>query len=876
MNYLDQLLTLHENQREPMARRYLLSAMGARPIGIATPDLVERLWKEITAPETSVRHEARRQLGRVLPRQLRRDYGLLAANGSVWTGYAAANLAVDGSAKWQPAWEARDAGAIAQAFGILLPAAERAIALMTGGTHRVRQLASVALGCLPLNPVVDRLVEGAHLEVPFQHAAALAELSVGPAREALTSAVRTTGLKRPDLITLLSRVPLAQALPLLQALENKTDAYGRASIAMGLEQVSPGLGRDLLTRLVAKREAWTSAHAFNAVQLGPLPGDLELVQMACAGQVHEFLQVVAVRSAGYVPGAPAAAFLKDKVRTGSERIRAVAVESLVRHRASPAELAPLASALLEGKSLRAKVIGLLALAPTDPERVAGGIEELMLATAPVERLEGAYMLGYMVGAEAGGILQEIAREDPDPDVRQQAIESLARQPDGVALERFGLLLDAEDPVLAKLASRAILELSPTAYQALKGDLEPLIRNTRSSVNRALMLRALGAVAARVRDGVPEILREHLASPDDTVARGALEGLKFFPGAASDGCIDRFLTHADPRLRASAAVSAFWAQRPGAGETMVGLLSSPDEAGVVPGLSALLECAAVMPGLVAQGRLQLTGAAKSGSTVATVEVDPAAAVVEGEPDQWVRTAAPKRLRHARDRIRDRYGKKPAVANDSKEILRTARHQFAELQSQLMNPVSEGQPIAKWLAIAALPLLIALGFWWRGRAPAQPPDTRPKRDYVVEHAQGAVEKVVGDAAPAAVARGDKLTPGTWLRTGPGGSTSAKHKQAAIIWLDANSRVKLGPPAQGAAATRDIWVSEPSGDVSIDLRGAHEALAWVPPFVVTAHDALFRVVKRANGPELVVESGSVSLEGPGAPGKPLTTGAKQRVEP
>lgn len=860
-----------------MARRYLISAMGARPIGIATPDLVERLWKEIAAPEPSVRHEARRQLGRVLPRQLRRDYGLLAANGSVWTGFAAANLALDGSARWQPAWEERDAGAIAEGFGLLLPAAERAIALMTGGSHVIRQLASIALGCLPLNPVVDRLVEGAHQEVPFQHAAALAELSIGPAREALTSAVRNHGLRRPDLISLLSRVPLAQAMPLLTGLADKTDAYGRSAVAMGLEQVSPGLGRDLLARLVARRESWTSAHAFNAVQLGPLPGDLEIVQVACAGQVHEFLQVVAVRSAGYVPGAPAAAFLKDKIRTGSERIRAVAVESLVRHRASPTELAPLASELLAGKSLRARVIGLLALAPTDPDRVAAGIEELMLASAPVERLEGAYMLGYMVGAEAGGILQEIARDDPDPDVRQQAVESLARQPDSVALERFGALLDAEESSIARLASRAILELSPTAYQALKGDLEPLIRNTRSPLNRALMLRALGAIAARVRDGVPDILREHLESKEDTVLRGALEGLKFFPGAGADGSLDRFLAHSDPRIRACAAVSAFWAQRPNAGQTLVSLLSASEESAIRPGLTALLECAAVMPGLVAQGRLALPGAGKSGSTVATIEVDPSAAVVEGEPDQWVRTAAPKRLQEARGRLKDRYNRKSAGQRDlaSPAMMRTARHQFADLQSQLMEKVpGDARPWAKW-ALAVVPLVLVIA-WLARRPPAPPADARPRRDYTVEHVQGPVEKIDGEAAPVAVARGEKVGAGVWLRTGPGGSTSAKHKQAAIVWLDANSRVKLGPPAQGPAAARDIWISEPSGDVSVDLRGAREALAWVPPFVVAGHDALFRVVKRASGPELVVESGTVTLEGPGAPARPLAVGAKQRVEP
>src|SRR5437764_112689 len=86
MHYLDELVLLYQG-RDPFARKYLLSTLSRLPVTFDSDTLVDFLWQEVGSPDATIRHQARAELGRILPTHLRREYALEETRRGVWTNY---------------------------------------------------------------------------------------------------------------------------------------------------------------------------------------------------------------------------------------------------------------------------------------------------------------------------------------------------------------------------------------------------------------------------------------------------------------------------------------------------------------------------------------------------------------------------------------------------------------------------------------------------------------------------------------------------------------------------------------------------------------------------------------------------------------------
>jgi HEAT repeat protein len=672
VNPLDELLTIYDGQADPLVRRYLLCSMGLRRLTATSHDLVELLWGQTFETDTRVRHAARRLLGRVFPRYLKGSYGLEAVHASVWTGFQMQAGGGDQD-RWQPAWDEASAPVVAGAFALLAPAARKALELSQTGSHAVRQVASLVLGRVPLatsaSALAARVGSG---KASFHDAAALSELGTPEAHDALLAAARTWGLAGSDLIGLLGAVPPDLTLPVLETMEPRTDPYGRTNVALALTQDRSPRGRELLARLARRREGLLTAYVLDALQAEPMIDDLALLKGIYDAETHDTLRVQALRVTGHAPATARVAFVRSCANDSSHRVRAAALESLARLRATPESLAEVAGPLASSPLLKARVTALLVLAQVDVDRVAAETEALLFSAEPIQRLEGAYVLGYLAGPESAGALHEMALNDPDADVRAQAVKSLARQPGQVGLERLFALLTAPDRGVARLSARLLAQVDIPRLMGVLSELEKAVRGVSDPSTKAVLLRSHGMAAGRYAAaagraamvvGAPgvELLVEHLASPDPTVMRGALEALKFHLGDGAAAPIAPLANHPDPRVRAGAAVLAFWKGDASAAEELASLIAAPAEEVVLAGLNALFECAAVLPGVLAAGRAPALGArpAEAPEALARMRVDPQMMAGDGEPEElWVSVKAPPRLAATTQALRARRAGPPA--------------------------------------------------------------------------------------------------------------------------------------------------------------------------------------------------------------------------
>lgn len=908
MNYLDELLIIYDGQPDPLVRKYLLSAMGLRPLTFASQDLVELLWGQISAGDSRIRHAARRELGRVLPRHLRRDYGLETGNASVWTGYYKPRQAAPGTnERWTPAWTDKHRAAIDAGFQRLYPAARKAVELARGGPHLVRQTASLVAGRVPLDRIssalAGRLASG---DASFHDIAALSELGTPEAHELMLACARKYGLAGSDVLSLLSAIPPELTLPVLEAVESRTDAYGRTNIAVALGQDRSPRGRALLARLAKRREGWSTAHVLDVLQTEPLTEDLGLIQSIFEQETHDFLRVLAIRTAGYAIAPATVQFVKARAQDNSQRVRAAALEALARMRVSAESLAEVAAPLADLPLLKARVTAMLVLAQTDAERVGAETEKLLFSPEPIQRLEGAYVLGYLAGAESAGALTEMALHDQDPDVRCQAVKSLARQPERLGLERLVALLAASDPKVARLAARALPLLDPAALPQVLSGLDRAIRATASTTLKTAFLRSAGMAASRLQVPVPAVVTDHLASDKTAEVWGALEALKFQLGAAPDPRVASHFTHADPRVRTAAAVAAFWAGHEGAAPVFENLLSSGHEESVVVALNALFECAALLPRVIASNRCAAFGVTRTtGDAPALYEVrlDPLSQQAGATLDEeWVAVEAPAALTSTLGKLRLAYGATPppvdnlSIVADGTPLAKRARKPDADLSIErsvisaapaprrrktvkqqmpdlnaLAEPTAPTAPKGVLAAAALLTLsLVVASVYLRGRGPT-PSIAAPVHTFEVDYVKGKAHRA-GIEGPVSLTLGKRVASGDQLETGGDAQLSAKSPEGPSLWLDPQSRLTLG--ASTGSPRADAWFSDPKGTVTLDLRRQKEAAVWAPPCLIRLQEALIKISDESTGRMLTVQAGKVEVDGiPGGP-RLMTDGMREAL--
>lgn len=847
MHYLDEIMALYTG-RDPQTQKYLLATLSTVPVGFDGDILIDFLWREAVSRERPIRHQARRELGRVLPVFLRHEYGLLPTARGVWSSYqdrAHVERILAQEAGEEVAGIARR---IAAGMHALAPSLELALGEGRQATVRCALAASLVAGRVRTRSGLLALVRRASSDPPsVAHAAALAELGGEEAETALLSAVDRWGLRSPDLIVLLAGLPAERTIPLLERFEARTDAYGRAAIAQALSGDDSSPGRRLLARLIDRHEGWVTAYALDAIHSAPRPDDLEVTSLAYRTEPHEFVRVQAVKAAGHIPSPGAVDFLMERLADGTPRVQAAALEALVRKRIDPRDLAPAAVPLLTSPILRARIASILVVARVDAPRVAGPVHEILFSDQPVCRLEGAFVLGYLPGPESASALVKMALRDPSLPVQVQALKSLARQPIDLAIERLLIVLEAAGGRLAAVAARALASLEGPLLSRVEEGLVRAATSTTSPAIKGVILRAIGAVASRQpRAGPPPILADHLEDPAVPVVLGALEGLKFMGDHAAADRVLPLLQAADRRVRARAALTSFLggdlAGLPVLGE----VIAEPAEEVSLAGLEALLEIAAALPGAVRSPRFSRLAAVLDAGTRDPAfqsyneREAPSAPAIRARtieaPAPPTRSPGPEEVTapivgHATDtKLEDWYESRQVPAAGEPPLGPERLAEATTLGS--LPPVPPPAwplwvPIASLVAVAVATVLALTALVVRPRptAPSSTPggslpaETRPiaRGTLRVGSVEGSASTWDREGAGTSIQEGHPVLPGDSVSTDQDARLSLFDGDGNAVWLGASSRLTLGATAIDATApdqTAFVFL-DPSGDVLLDFR-------------------------------------------------------------
>ena len=130
------------------------------------------------------------------------------------------------------------------------------------------------------------------------------------------------------------------------------------------------------------------------------------------------------------------------------------------------------------------------LAQTDPASVAATVKRVLArkdeCSAPLRR-QAVYVLGQSGDAEAPAILRDVALNDPETEVRNSAIQYLARSPSDIAVNTLDeVLRTSTDQSVQRTAARALASNpNPRAKQAVRALIE------RADAPERLRIEAVG-------------------------------------------------------------------------------------------------------------------------------------------------------------------------------------------------------------------------------------------------------------------------------------------------------------------------------------------------------------------------------------------------
>lgn len=581
MRYIDEILALYQG-KDPFTRKFILAQILDHPADTFSGQIVEMLRGELKSPDSVVRRQARYALGQYLPHHAAVQYGHAAT----------------------PEGRRLSAGAAAVLEREL---SELMSLMLERGSMEERSATSFVLGRLHTPAILDQLVgQVAGVEqVSYQAAFALAEAGEV---DGLVRGVTEHGRARPDLFMLLRGLPCPATLACLEAHEEGVDANGRANIAMALAQFGSAEVRPMMERLVRRKEGWVTAYVLQALASTGDPADLPLIKLAFELEPHEFIRVQAVRAAGAIQTDEARAFCMDVLKSSPGRLQSVALEALGTQ-SNSGELPELARGFLESEFVRTRVQAMLIVAKRDADMVAGLLAKMVLANEPILRLEAAFVTGLVRGPGSQKLLERMAHSDPSAAVRLQAIKSLGRFPPGEAIPALTRFLTYPAAPVVATACRTLASLPPAHVAPALAD---AIRSVSSPATRAIVLEAAGATARAAFRPPPAQVIEALDQHDPLVRAGALDALKYAGDQIPVERVMPFLVHADPRIRARAALVAWFAGQPEQTGALQALLTSGDEGQVLEAVAALQEIALGTPIIAHRGFTKL--AAKLGARV----------------------------------------------------------------------------------------------------------------------------------------------------------------------------------------------------------------------------------------------------------------------
>ena len=898
MQYLDELLALYVG-RDPATQKYLLTSLAAVPTGFDTESVLDLLWSEAVSNEPIIANQARRELGHLLPAYLKLDYGLAEQEAGVWTQAHHRGDPEKFKLRMKLALLTDEdiAPKVVAGLQLFAPFQGRIFRCLDARHPRLKAAASMLTGRLQLKSTTEQLIRRVSTGAPpIADTVALAELGDDEARRALVKLANDQGKDHPDVIMALGQVPGEETFGVLDRLEREGDTYARANVAQALHNATTQNGRELLERLIRRREGWVTAYALDALVGSPKPDDLALVQLAYASESHEFIRVLVVKTAGYIVSPNATQFLLDRIADGTPRIQAAALEGLTRQKCELSVLAQQAVKLVGSPLLRARVNALLILAGVDPARVAPFIRQLLVSEQNVSRLEGAFILGYIASEEGSAVLTEMAANDPSYPVQAQAIKSLRKQPSLIAMPRLLSLIKAPDPKVAMLATRALSTLEVGDPAPVEEALKKLMTSGVPTPVRAGLLKALGMFAARRGvNAAPDFLVDALTDPEPSVVLGAIEGLKMIGDHGAPKQLKPLLEAADPRIRVRAILATVMAGEVDALRALEELLASVMQEQVLAAFSGLLELAVVLPAALRSERfLKLA----TSLDALTREKGYAAFVTKERVAGGLITAVKTvRVNPELPAMPQAAGidsnSSNAVPRDAQNIL---KEQYSSPHNRLLSPTQRrldsrkvaqagmlgdvpSAPSARsltWkhlLGLALLPPLVTGSFVLYQKM--NPPPEAPPVDLSVPvganrasvapipmhgmrtYAAGGspVRRTESGDKPLSV--GDVIEPGDLIISGAGSSVVIQDEKNDSVVLGANSQVKVlnsgGKTgiARFESAEGDVYIAYAKAK-SVELKYAH--------LKITCGAGSFRVYKDALGLHLVSISGDIRMEPPG----------------
>lgn len=870
MHYIDELIALYTG-RDVHTRRYLLSGAAALPLSYDTDAIIDLLWRETASADAAVRHQARRELGRLVPEFVLAESGMHEMRTGVWTAFRGKADKDRARLEMQLAAMTREEADRLLEAGVSLfaPFIPRLTALIKGGSHRVKNAASLVLGRLPAPSTVDLIAKLVSAEpTSFPIVAAAAELQ-HPAAPALVRAAVTTGAgTEPDLIALLSALPEDERLPLLERLESASPT-ARWNVGQALAGSTTDRGRALVEKLVRRREGWTTAYALDAVSQRARERDLAVAELAYASESHEFLKVLAVKLAGHVISAASVEFLLARLAEGTPRVQAAAVEAMARQENAPRKFYEQAEALLASPLLRARVNAMMVLGRVQPERVQPALRELLFSDQAVHRLEAAYVLGYASGTDAVEALTAVAANDPVAPVAMQALKSLAKHPAPLAADRVLAFIRSPNPPLAATAVRAAVHQVAQAPNVIHDGLVKALAELRAPGVQGVLLKAIGsATARRGGNATPPQLIEYLSSPQSPVVQGALEGLKHLGDLGWAPEVRPLLAHADVSIRTRAALAGFLAGEVDALAALKEPLESSDEKAVMSALSRLLEAAVILPDAIRSARFdKLRGALQARVAAAPAAPPQASGKLAPEPprppeplvSQW-RPIKPPIAAADATRLKEIYSGKQKLSQKStieaKKLEDTSYMVgFPQALANVRAQVRPYKPLVAALAFLCVPLV-----FWLLKAPDENDSGGRfvgKKGSLAAGAlratflQGNVRhKHAGKEDPLVL--GADVVPGDTITTDAKGALTLDDGAGTSLWMGGNGHLTFATPPAGTSYAFE----NPKGDMALDFKKVSVLELTAGAAKLVAKSATFRIMDAGGVPHIVPGEGELLL--------------------
>jgi len=506
MRHRDELLRSFQAATAQEPQRYLLRQIADLPVEPDFDQVVDLLRRTATSQDSSLAPFAGSVLGRILPRFLAYDYGIV-LQGTPATGEAkgvstdcAVPLQEEGP---EDSW---------MCFPKLPPneLVQVAEAWTNAGSHLLEDCIGPLIQAAGSSEEADRatiyrclsryrhpkarthLINAAKNDVLA--AMAIGETADPDALDLLLDAVRQPGPMQCGLVRLLGFYPSRRTVIELRHALKSRDSGIRSAAAIALEgfgQFDPvALAQPLLEKV---SDRWPLVQALDSLGRCAAPkavGDLASVWRSSRDPQ---VQVAALRSANNLGGKAACLLCLEALETGSEHVQAVALEGLARLGLPPKLIESQLLSLMDSPCVHLALNASFVLARHDPILISRKVVSWLREGDDEDRLAGAHLLSCIRSDTGQRIAITLANKDPAPAVRMELIRGLSKYPAGQAGPALEACLDQPDDQVRAWAFRLLARthhLHPSELSVLVSN---LINKESHSGIRAGLVRELGRI-----------------------------------------------------------------------------------------------------------------------------------------------------------------------------------------------------------------------------------------------------------------------------------------------------------------------------------------------------------------------------------------------